>query len=62
MICAYAGMEGKKLEALQRAEKDMGRTLLAFSCQDVKPASLSEEQVGRIKTLEKELGIVVVAL
>ncbi|QVL36045.1 hypothetical protein [Aminirod propionatiphilus] len=61
MICSYAGMEGKKLEALQSAEKDLGRTLLAFSCQDLKPAPLSEEQLEHIKALEKELGVVVVA-
>ena len=61
MICTYAGMDEKKLEVLQRAEKEMGRPLLAFSCQDVKPAPLSEEQLERVKALEKELGTIVVA-
>ncbi|MBL3592071.1 MAG: hypothetical protein JMJ93_01030 [Synergistaceae bacterium] len=59
MICTHADREGKKLEALQSAEKGMGRTLLAFSCQDLKAAPLSEEQLEHIKALEKALGVVV---
>ncbi|MGM0689791.1 MAG: hypothetical protein ACQESO_09445 [Bacillota bacterium] len=62
MICSYATVDDEKLKALQKLEKDMGRTLLAFSCQEIKPAQLTPEQLERIQALEKDLGFVVVAL
>ncbi len=62
MICSYASVEENKLKALQGLEKELGKTLLAFSCHDAQPAQLSPEQLERVQALEKELGVVVVAL
>ncbi len=62
MICAYVSMEEKKLNALQNLEKEIGQTLLAFNCHEMQPAQLTEEQIERIKAMEKELGVVIVAL
>lgn len=62
MICSYATVDEEKLKSLQKLEKDMGRTLLAFNCQEIKPAQLTPEQLENIQTLEKDLGVVLVAL
>ncbi len=62
MLCSYAPLDHRKLDTLQKAEADIGKTLVAFSCQDVQPAELSAEQLQRLQTLEKELGVVLVAL
>jgi len=62
MICSYAPMDEKKLDSLQRLEEEMGQTLLAYSCHNMKPAELTPEQVERLKKVEEELGVVIVAL
>ncbi len=62
MICSYAAMDDNKLETLQRVEKEMGQTLLAFSCHEMRPAQLTPEQLERIQALEEDLGVVIVAL
>ena len=62
MICSYPSIDEKKLKNLQQLENETGCTLLALSCQDMKPAQLTSEQLERIKSLEEELGIVVLAL
>jgi len=62
MICSYATVDEEKLKSLQKLGKNMGRTLLAFSCQEIKPAQLTPEQLENIQTLEKDLGVVLVAL
>jgi len=62
LICSYATVDDEKLKSLQKLEKNMGRTLLAFSCQEITPAQLTPEQLESIQALEKDLGVVVVAL
>ncbi len=62
MICSYAPMDEKKLDSLKHLEKELGQTLLAYSCHDMKPAELTPEQVERLKKVEEELGVVIVAL
>ncbi len=62
MICGYAKLDQDKINALQGMEKDMGTILLAFSCQAIKPAELTSEQLERIKEVEEELGVVIVAV
>ena len=43
-------------------EKELGTPLLAFSCRDLQPADLSEEQLDKIKALETRLGMSLVAV
>ncbi|MDM8551919.1 hypothetical protein QUF72_17680 [Desulfobacterales bacterium HSG2] len=47
-------MENDKLEAVQKLEKEVGKTLVAFSGHDAKPADLSDEQLSKIKAEEKK--------
>ncbi|RZB36518.1 MAG: hypothetical protein SRB2_02014 [Desulfobacteraceae bacterium Eth-SRB2] len=62
MLCSYSKTESVDLEAIQGLEKALGKTLLAFSCQDIKPAELTDEDLAKISELEKKLGIVLVAV
>jgi len=62
MLCSYSKTESVDLKAIQGLEKDLGKTLLAFSCQDIKPAEVKDEELARINELEKKLGVVLVAI
>lgn len=62
MICSYDIADDNKIKALQEAEKEVGTTLLAIKCEEYKPAALTKEQLERIQILEKELGLVVIAV
>lgn len=62
MLCSYSKTESIDLEAIQGLEKNLGKTLLAFSCQDIKPAEIKDEELARINELEKKLGVVLVAV
>ena len=62
MLCSYSKTESLDLEAIQGLEKDIGKTLLAFSCRDIKPAELKDKDLNKINNLEKKLGIVLVAV
>jgi len=62
MLCSIAKLENDKLKAVQKLEKEVGKTLVAFSCHDVKPAELSNEQLSKIKETEKKLGLALVAV
>jgi hypothetical protein len=56
MLCSFARIEGEKLEAVRELEKKMGKTLLAFSCAEIRPDTLTEEELALIKDLERRLG------
>lgn len=62
MICSYVKVNEKDIKTLQEVEKEVGQTLLAIDCHDFKPAQLTSEQLERVQALEKELGVVVVAV
>lgn len=62
MLCSLSKIESTSLEAIQSLENDLGKTLLAFSCHDLNPAEIKDEELKRINELEKKLGIVLVAV
>ncbi|MDA8087858.1 MAG: hypothetical protein M0Z75_14305 [Nitrospiraceae bacterium] len=62
MLCSYAGLDEKKLDELQRLEKKLGKTLLAFQCHDAKIEMLSQQEMTEIQELEKKLGFSLVAV
>ena len=62
MLCSYSTTESINLEAIQGLEKELGKILLAFSCRDIKPAELSDEDLAKINELEEKLGVVLVAV
>jgi hypothetical protein len=50
------------LKAIQDLEKELGKTLLAYSCHKLKPAGLDKDDLSKITDLEKKLGVVLVAV
>ncbi len=62
MMCSLASLEPKNLKAIQSLEKELGKPLLAFSCHDVDAAELKDDQVARIRKLETELNVYLVAV
>ncbi|MEQ9364824.1 MAG: hypothetical protein RIF32_11295 [Leptospirales bacterium] len=62
MLYNVSKLEAEKLAAVQQLEKDLGKTFLAFTPYDLKPADLSDAELARIKILEKQLSVSLVAV
>ena len=63
MLCSLATNVGtKEIEAMGTLEKELGTHLLAYSCHDYAPAEISGDQIEKIKKLESEIGMVLVAV
>ncbi len=62
MLCCYAGLDKEKLDELQKLEKKLGKTLLAFQCHDAKMEKLNQTEMSEIQELEKRLGFQLVAV
>jgi len=63
MLCSLSSKLDKgALTSIQNLEKELGKTLLAFTCHDLKPAALSGDALARIQKLEKDLAISLVAV
>jgi hypothetical protein len=62
MLCSLSSLETEKIDAIQNLEKELGKTVLAFSCHDIKPAQLSAADLEKIQDLEKKLSLSIVAV
>ena len=62
MICNLSNLKDNDVNDIAALEKDLGKTLLAFSCHDAKIADIGEDELNRIKALEQKMGISLVAL
>ncbi len=62
MLCSLANLEKEKLADIQSLEKSLGKTLIAFSCKDIKLDLLKEDELSQIKQVEKKLNISLVAV
>ena len=62
MLCSLASLDKEKVEAIQAIEKKMGKTLLAFSCRDLKADTLKDDEIAQIKEAESRLGLSLVAV
>jgi hypothetical protein len=62
MLCSLANLEQEKLAAIQALEQKTGSTVLAFSCGDLDAADLDQAQLGQLQSLEKDLGLSLVAV
>ena len=62
MLCSLSDLDSSKLTEIQSLEKELGKTLLSFSCHDIKPDEIQENDLERIKTLEQKLGVSLVAV
>jgi hypothetical protein len=63
MLCSLANnVDSSVLKTITDLEKDLGKTLLAFACHDLKPSELNVDQLSKIQTVEKKLGVSLVAV
>lgn len=63
MICSLASnVKDSDLKAISDLEKDLGKTLLAFSCHNLNPSSLDAGELKKIQEVEKALGVSLVAV
>jgi hypothetical protein len=62
MLCGYSNLENAKIEKIKALEKEIGKTMLAVSCQAVQASELTEEQLKKIRDLEQSMGMVLVAI
>lgn len=63
MLCSLSNTVNESaLQTIQKLEKDLGKTLLAFSCHNLNPSSLSDEELQKVQEVEKNLGVSLVAV
>ena len=63
MICSLTNnIDAAVLKTITDLEKDLGKTLLAFSCHALKPSALSADELQKVQDTEKKLGVSLVAV
>jgi hypothetical protein len=62
MLCSLAKLEQEKLAVIQALEQKTGSTVLAFSCSNLEAAVLDQAQLNQLQSLEKDLGLSLVAV
>jgi len=62
MLCSLASLDNDRVNAIQSLEKKIGKTLLAFSCKEMKIDTLKDEEIAQIKEAEHKLGLSLVAV
>jgi hypothetical protein len=63
MLCSIATKLGEQdLGEIEALERELGMTILAFSCHPVDPAEADEGQLDRIREVEGRLGVSLVAV
>ncbi len=62
MLCTLAHLEKDKLNEVQTLEKSLGKTLIAFSCNAVDIIPLKDDEISKIKQVEKKLNVSLVAV
>ncbi len=62
MICSLAKLEEKDLQTIRELEEEVGKPLLAYSCYDIRPAVITDEQLAKIEELEARLSLSLVAV
>ena len=63
MLCSLSTkLEEKEIKAIKDLERELGKTLLAFSCYPVDAASINTEELAKIEKVETDLGISLVAV
>ena len=62
MICSLSNVKNVDLGKIKAIEKELGVTLLAFSCHDTTFANVDAEVLKKIQAVEKDLGVSLVAV
>jgi hypothetical protein len=63
MLCSIATkINESTLQTISDLEKELGTTLLAFQCHNLKPTTLSTDKLQKVQEIESKLGISLVAV
>ena len=62
MYCTLAELDKGKLNAVKDLEKQTGKTILAWSCAELKPAGLDQGTLAELQEAEKKTGLVLLAV
>ena len=63
MLCSLdTQMTPETHRQITALEQELGRTLLAFRCHNMKPSELSDRELQKIKEIESSLGLSLVAV
>ena len=63
MLCTLADRLGEsELDEIRRLERELGTTILAYSCYQAEPAPVDDRQLARLQELEQRLGVSLVAV
>ncbi len=62
MLCSFSTLDDNSLKSIQALEKDLGKMLLSFTCHEIEPAVIKDEELSKISELENKLGVVLVAV
>ena len=62
MLYPLASLEAEKLNAIQDLEKSIGGPIVALAEIDAQSAELQQDKLQKLKALEEELGVVLVAV
>lgn len=62
MLCSLASLNKEKVEVIQALEKKIGKTVLAFSCKEMKIDTLKDAEIAQIREAENRLGVSLVAV
>ena len=62
MLCSLSDLDDSKLGEIQSLERELGTTLLSFSCHDINTDEIQENALEKIKTLEQKLRVSLVAV
>ncbi len=62
MLCSLTKLSETDLKEINLLETEIKKPLLAFACHNVRPAQLSDDEMERVQTLEKKLGMSLVAV
>ena len=63
MLCSLStNVNDSTLQAINDLEKKLGKTLLAFNCHDLKPSTLTDDELNEVQNAETKLGVSLVAV
>ena len=62
MLCSLSNLNDNGIESIKSLETDLGSPVLAYSCHDYAPAQLSDDQLSKLRSLEEELSVALVAV
>jgi len=61
MLCNVSKLDQDKLDKISALEKELGKTLVAYTCSELDAAKLDDAQLSRLKQVEDELNVSLVA-